>query len=132
VQAAIASRAVLPSAVAAALAELGSTEACQILAETPPVPLISLTISELSEKSPNWSPKHRPLVRLVIPGVLKLSTLSDVRELMRLLPRATRERDTWRHVAAQLDEAARGADVNDAVVALRLVLMLERVECRPT
>jgi hypothetical protein len=76
---------------------------------------------------PNWS---RPLPRpLVIPGV-KLSTLADVRELMRHLPRATRERDTWRHVADQLAEAARGGDVNDAVVALRLVLMLERVECR--
>ena len=58
------------------------------------------------------------------PGVMKLSTLADVRALMRHLPRATRERDTWRHVA----EAARGGDVNDAVVALRLVLMLERVE----
>jgi uncharacterized protein (DUF2336 family) len=33
VQAAIASRAVLPSAVAAALAEIGNAEACQILAE---------------------------------------------------------------------------------------------------
>jgi uncharacterized protein (DUF2336 family) len=33
VQAAIASRAVVPSAAAAALAELGSAEACQILAE---------------------------------------------------------------------------------------------------
>jgi len=33
VQAAIASRAVVPSAVAAALAELGNAEACQILAE---------------------------------------------------------------------------------------------------
>jgi hypothetical protein len=78
---------------------------------------------------PNWS---RPLPRpLVIPGVMKLSTLADVRELMRHLPRHARERDTCRHVADQLAEAARGGDVNDAVVALRLVLMLERVECRP-
>jgi hypothetical protein len=69
---------------------------------------------------------------LVIPGVMKLSTLADVRELMRHLPRYTRERDTWRHVADQLVEAARGGDVNDAVVALRLVLMLERVEYRST
>ena len=78
---------------------------------------------------PNWS---RPLPRpLVIPRVMTL-TLADVRKLMRHLPRATRERDTWRHVADQLAEAARGGDVNDAVVALRLVLMLERVECWPT
>jgi hypothetical protein len=63
---------------------------------------------------------------------MKLSTLADVRELMRHLPRHARERDTCRHVADQLAEAARGGDVNDAVVApLRLVLMLERVECRP-
>ena len=79
---------------------------------------------------PNWS---RPLPRpLVIPGVMKLSTLADVRALMRHLPRATRKRDTWRHVADQLAEAARGGDVNDAVAALRLVLTLERVEYRPT
>jgi hypothetical protein len=62
---------------------------------------------------------------------MKLSTLADVRELMRHLPRHARERDTCRYVADQLAEAARGGDVNDAVVALRLVLMLERVECRP-
>ena len=79
---------------------------------------------------PNWS---RPLPRpLVIPRVMTLKTLADVRALMRHLPRATRERDTWRHVAEQLAEAARGGDINDAVVALRLVLMLERVECRST
>jgi len=79
---------------------------------------------------PNWS---RLLPRpLVIPKVMTLKTLADVRELMRHLPRATRERDTWRHVAEQLAEAARGGDVNDAAVALRLVLMLERVECRPS
>ena len=65
---------------------------------------------------PNWS---RPLPRpLKIPRVMTLKTLADVRELMRHLPRATRERDTWRHVADQLAAAARGGDVNDAVVAL--------------
>jgi hypothetical protein len=76
---------------------------------------------------PNWS---RPLPRsLKIPSVMTLKTLADVRALMRHLPQHSRERNTWRHAADQLAEAARGGDVNDAVVALRLVLMLERVEC---
>jgi hypothetical protein len=77
---------------------------------------------------PNWS---RPLPRpLVIPRVMTLTTLADVRTLMRHLPRHAREKETWRHVEAQLADAANGGDVTDAFVALRLVLMLERVECR--
>jgi len=47
VQAAIASRAVLPSAVAAALAELGSAEACQILAENDGAEIAALSIDRL-------------------------------------------------------------------------------------
>jgi hypothetical protein len=79
---------------------------------------------------PNWS---RPLPRpLVIPRVMTLKTLADVRALIRHLPNAHRQRSTWRHVKAQVADAARGGDINDAVVALRLVLMLERVECPPT
>jgi hypothetical protein len=38
---------------------------------------------------------------------------------------------SWRHVAAQLEQAAAGADTADVAVALRMVLMLENVECRP-
>ncbi len=38
--------------------------------------------------------------------------------------------DTSRHVAKQLAAAADGGDVNDVVVSLRLVLQLERIECR--
>ncbi len=75
---------------------------------------------------PNWS---RALPRpLVIPTVMTLKTLANVRELMRHLPAEHRERPTWRHVAAELEKAAAGADTVD--VALRLVLMLENVECR--
>ncbi len=80
-------------------------------------------------KRPNWS---RPLPRpLVIPTVMTLSTLADVRELMRHLPRHTREKDTWRHVAAMLEAAARGDDTVDVAVPVRMVLSMEGVECRP-
>ena len=78
---------------------------------------------------PNWS---RTLPRpLKIPSVMTLRTLADVRELMQHLPRERRERETWRHVSDQLAKAAKGGDINSAVVALRLVLELERVPCLP-
>ncbi len=78
--------------------------------------------------SPNWS---RALPQpLVIPKVMTLKTLADVRTLMRHLPEDRREWRTWQHVAAELERAAAGADVIDLAIALRLALMLEHVECR--
>jgi len=62
---------------------------------------------------------------------MTLKTLADVRTLMRHLPEDRRARSTWRYVAQQLAEAAAGADTVDVAIALRLVLMLENVECRP-
>jgi hypothetical protein len=34
----------------------------------------------------------------VIPGVTTLTTLADVRELLKHLPKGHRERSTWQHV----------------------------------
>ncbi len=61
---------------------------------------------------------------------MTLKTLADVRELMRHLPDDRRARPTWRHVAAELDKAAAGADTVDVSIALRMALMIENVECR--
>ena len=80
-------------------------------------------------KRANWS--RRLPQPLSITGLMTLTTLDDVRTLMKHLPAEHRNRPTWQHVAAQIDDAARGGDVDDAVVALRLVLSLERIECRP-
>ena len=79
-------------------------------------------------KRADWS--RRLLRPLVIPTLMTLKTLADVRELMGHLPEDRRARSTWRHVATQLDQAAAGADPADAAIPLRLALMLEGVECR--
>ncbi len=78
---------------------------------------------------PNWS---RPLPRpLKIPDIMTLRTLADVRSLLNHVPAPRRHLDTRRHVAKCLNDAARGGDVASAVIALRMVLMLEHVTCEP-
>ena len=60
---------------------------------------------ELS-KRPDWS---RPLAQqIVIPDLMTLRTLADVRVLLNHLPEKYRVKATWRHVAKTLDEAAAG------------------------
>jgi hypothetical protein len=75
-----------------------------------------------------------PLPRpLVIPKVMTLRTLGDVRTLIeRHLPASYREKETWQIVAAKLAEAARGGEPPDNVsLSLRIVLSLEGVPCQP-
>jgi hypothetical protein len=75
---------------------------------------------------PNWS---RPLPRpLTIPTVMDLFTLADVRTLIGHLPKQSREKETWQHVAADLKKAAGGGDTAQVSIALQMVLMFERVE----
>ena len=78
---------------------------------------------------PNYS---RPLPRqLTIPTVMDLVTLADVPELIRHVPKERRDNLNWRHVADELAKAAGGADTASVSVALRMVLSMEGVECRP-
>ena len=78
---------------------------------------------------PNWSRRlPRPLK---IPDIMTLQTLADVRSLLSHVPAQRRHLDTWRHVAKCIDDAASGGDIASAVIALRMVLMLEHVTCEP-
>ncbi|MGC1715668.1 MAG: hypothetical protein WA776_14055 [Xanthobacteraceae bacterium] len=78
---------------------------------------------------PDWS---RELPQpLKIPDLMTLRTLADVRSLMGYLPAEHRERHTWQTVAKRLEEAAQNGNVGEAAIALRIVLMLEKVPCLP-
>jgi len=81
-------------------------------------------------KRADWS---RPLpCPLVIPDVMTLTTLGDVRALIeRHLPAQHRDKRPWQVVADDLKAAAEGADANGVAIALRLALMLEGVPCHP-
>ena len=82
---------------------------------------------KLAMTRPDWS---RPLPRpLVIPGVMTLKTLADVRKLLGHLPKDVRAKSTWQHVAAELDKVARGGNTVDVSVPLQMGM--ERVEWRP-
>jgi hypothetical protein len=82
-----------------------------------------------NKSRPDWS---RPLPELlVIPKVMTLRTLADVRTLLKHLPPETREKETWQHVADCLDKAARGSvDVIHVSIPLQIVMAMEGVECR--
>jgi len=79
---------------------------------------------------PDWSRALR--LSLVIPKVMTLTTLGDVRELMKNhLPPEKSAKSRWQHVAKCIEAAARGGTTVEASAALQIVLAMERVECRP-
>ena len=66
---------------------------------------------------------------IVIPKVMTLSTLEDVRALVhKHLPAEYRSKQTWQRVATITTAAARGQlPADDVAVALKLVLQLEGI-----
>jgi hypothetical protein len=82
-----------------------------------------------ASKRPNWS--RRLPQPLVIPGLMTLATLADVRTLLDHVPVEHREKENWRYVATKLDEAARGASVVEVFAVLRAVLSMEGIAYRP-
>ena len=83
----------------------------------------------LLRRRPDWS--QRLPQPLTIPEVADLHTLGDVRDLLTHLPERCRDKSTWQHLIACLEEAALDGDTQNVAVPLRLVLSLEGVECRP-
>jgi len=77
---------------------------------------------------PNWS--HALPRPLVIPGVMTLRTLADVRTLLGHLPKETRAKSTWQHVEAELKAAAISGETINVTVPLQMVLSMEGVTCR--
>lgn len=57
-----------------------------------------------------------------------LATLADVRVLIEHLPVDHRDGPAWRHLAAQLEQAAAGVEMVDFGIALRIALLLEGLE----
>ena len=85
-------------------------------------------------KRPDWSrPLPQPLQILDENGkpIGTLKTLGDVRKMLLGLPEPYQLKTTWGHVAVMLDEAARGGDIMDVVVPLRMVLGMEGIASRP-
>jgi hypothetical protein len=85
-------------------------------------------------KRPDWSRRlPQPLQILDENGkpITTLKTLGDVRKMLLRLPEPFQLKTTWGYVAVMLDEAARGGDIMDVVVPLRMVLGREGIASRP-
>jgi hypothetical protein len=74
----------------------------------------------------------RPLpAPLVIPEIATLRTLADVRVFVtQRLPKLYRDRPHWLAVARDFEAAARGDDLAEASMTVRVALLIEGVACR--
>jgi hypothetical protein len=86
-------------------------------------------------KRPDWM-RPLPAALQILDGdkpILTLATVGDVRDLIvNRLPEESRQKSTWQYVAGLALNAANGADGADLSIALRMVLSLEGIACRPT
>jgi hypothetical protein len=85
-------------------------------------------------KCPDWTRRLPQPLQILDENekpITTLKTLGDVREMLLRLPEPFQLKTTWGYVAVMLDEAARGGDIMDVVVPLRVVLGMEGVTCRP-
>ncbi len=85
-----------------------------------PASATAATIIPNKRRRPDWS---RPLRHpLIIPSIVTLETLADVRKLIMHLPDSVRAKSTWHYVAGRLIEVADGAEPDEVVLPLRMVL----------
>ena len=109
VQAAIASRAVLPSAVAAALAELGCTEACQILAENDGAEIVPSSIDRMVERFGEIAVIRDALLgREDLPGASRQNLVTRLSQTLAgfVVDRSWLEEDRARRIAREACEKA--------------------------
>jgi len=72
----------------------------------------------------DWS-RPLPFGPIVWRG-LKLTTLADVSDLLEWQTPALRRSESSRHLAAQLEKAARGGNLTDLAISMLLVLFQKR------
>jgi uncharacterized protein (DUF2336 family) len=108
IQAAIASRAVLPSAVAAALAELGSAEACQILAENDGAEIAPLSIDRMVERFGDVAIHDALLIRDDLPAATRQNLVTRLSQTLVgfVVDRAWLEEDRARRIVREACEKA--------------------------
>lgn len=63
---------------------------------------------------------------------MDLVTLANVRQVIRHLPKETREKSTWQPVEAELEKAAAGGDTTQVSIALQMIFQLEPGRLRLT
>jgi hypothetical protein len=86
-------------------------------------------------RRPNWSQPLLATLQILDRDkpILTLATAGDVRDLIvKRRPEESRQKSTWQYVAGLALDAANGADGADLSVALRMVLSLEGIQCRPS